>query len=220
MCPRGYRRSVSLSHLSAFVVVALVVVAVPGPSVLFVVGRALTLGRRGALTTVLGNALGTLAQVIAVAVGIGALVERSILAFTVLKFAGAAYLVFLGVQAFRHRGAFAVGTAVDAGPTRVGRVLREGFLVGLTNPKTTVFFAAALPPFVDPVAGAVPLQMLLLGAVFLGIALVTDSIWAIGAGTARGWLARSPRRIEGIGGASGLVMIGLGARVALTGRPS
>ncbi|MFC3690262.1 LysE family translocator [Aquipuribacter hungaricus] len=210
----------SLSSLSAFVVVALVVVAVPGPSVLFVVGRALTLGRRGALTTALGNAIGTLVQVIAVAVGIGALVERSVLAFTVLKFAGAAYLVFLGVQAFRHRRAFAVETTVAAGPTRVGRVLREGFLVGLTNPKTTVFFAAALPPFVDPAVGSVPLQMLLLGVVFLGIALVTDSIWATGAGAARGWLARSPRRIEGIGAVSGLVMIGLGVRVALTGRPS
>ncbi len=206
--------------MSAFLLVALLIVAVPGPSVLFVIGRALTLGRRGALITALGNATGTLVQVIAVAVGVGALVERSILAFTVLKFAGAAYLVFLGVQALRHRRVFAVQSTVATEPTRTGRVLREGFLVGLTNPKTTVFFTAALPPFVDPAAGAVPLQMLLLGAVFLGIALVTDSIWALSAGTARTWLARSPRRIEGIGAASGLVMIGLGARVALTGRPS
>jgi threonine/homoserine/homoserine lactone efflux protein len=206
--------------LSAFLLVALLIVAVPGPSVLFVIGRALTLGRRGALITVLGNATGTLVQVIAVAVGIGALVERSILAFTVLKFAGAAYLIFLGVQAIRHRRVFAIQSTVAAEPTRTGRVLREGFLVGITNPKTTVFFTAALPPFVNPTAGAVPLQMLLLGVVFVGIALVTDSIWALSAGTARTWLARSPRRIEGIGAASGLVMIGLGARVALTGRPT
>jgi threonine/homoserine/homoserine lactone efflux protein len=209
-----------LPDLSAFLLVALLIVAVPGPSVLFVIGRALTLGRRGALITVLGNATGTLVQVIAVAVGIGALVERSILAFTVLKFAGAAYLIFLGVQAIRHRRVFAIQSTVAAEPTRTGRVLREGFLVGITNPKTTVFFTAALPPFVNPTAGAVPLQMLLLGVVFVGIALVTDSIWALSAGTARTWLARSPRRIEGIGAASGLVMIGLGARVALTGRPT
>lgn len=208
-----------LPDLSAFVVVALVIVVVPGPSVLFVVGRALSLGRGAALTTVLGNATGTFVQVVAVAVGIGAVVERSVLAFTVLKFAGAAYLVFLGVQAFRHRRVLAVQSAGPAGPTRTRRVLREGFLVGLTNPKTTVFFTAALPPFVDPTAGAVPLQLLLLGVV-LGIGLVTDSVWAMGAGAARSWLARSPRRIEGIGAASGLVMVGLGARVALTGRPS
>lgn len=208
-----------LPDLPAFAVIALVIVAVPGPSVLFVVGRALTLGRRAALTTVLGNAAGTFGQVVAVAVGIGTLVERSVLAFTVLTFAGAAYLVFLGEQAVRHRRDLAVGSSVAGGPVRTQRVLREGFVVGVTNPKTIVFFTAALPPFVHPAAGAVPLQLLVLGAVFLAIALVLDSVWAIGAGAARGWLARSPRRIAGLGGASGAVMIGLGARVALTGRP-
>ncbi len=214
---RRYRRPVP--DLAAFLVLAVVIVAVPGPSVLFVVGRALSLGRRAALTTVLGNATGTLLQVVAVALGVGAVAQRSILVFTVLKFAGAAYLVYLGVQAVRHRHALALTAGSAPTLTRPARVWRDGFVVGATNPKTIVFFTAALPPFVRPDAGAVPLQLLLLGVVFLGVALVLDSVWAVAAGSARSWLARSPRRIAGLGGASGVVMIGLGTRLAFTGRP-
>ena len=208
-----------MPDLAAFLVLAVVIVAVPGPSVLFVVGRALSLGRRAALTTVLGNATGTLVQVLAVALGVGAIAQRSIVVFTVLKVAGAAYLVFLGVQAIRHRHALVLSGPTAATLSRPGRVWRDGVVIGATNPKTIVFFTAALPPFVRPEAGAVPLQLLLLGAVFLCIALVLDSVWAIAAGAARTWLARSPRRIAGLGGASGMVMIGLGTRLAFTGRP-
>ncbi len=98
------------------------------------------------------------------------------------------------------------------------RIVRDGFLVGVTNPKAIVFFAAVLPQFVDRGAGHVPIQMLLLGAVFIGIAVASDSTWALAAGTARAWLGRSPRRLELIGGAGGLVMIGIGASLAVTGR--
>jgi threonine/homoserine/homoserine lactone efflux protein len=106
----------------------------------------------------------------------------------------------------------------QVGPARTGRVLADGFVVGVTNPKSIVFFAAVLPQFVDPAAGHLPLQLLVLGTVSIAAALVCDSVWAILAGTARQWFARSPRRLAAIGGAGGLTMIGLGVRLAFTGR--
>jgi threonine/homoserine/homoserine lactone efflux protein len=138
--------------------------------------------------------------------------------FTILKLAGAAYLLYLGVQAIRHRRSLVAALAAPVERKSVARITLDGFLVGATNPKTVVFLAAILPQFVDRGAGSVPPQILLLGAIFVGIALVCDSTWALAAGTARAWLARSPRRLELLGGTSGLVMIGLGAALALTGR--
>jgi len=205
-------------HLLAFAVTSFVLIAVPGPSVLFTISRALTIGRRGALLTVLGNAGGAYLQVVAVAVGIGALVERSIVAFTAIKLVGAAYLVYLGVQAIRHRRSLSAAVAAQPAPARAGRVMAEGFLVGVANPKTIVFFAAVLPQFVDRGAGQLTGQLLLLGAVFPAIALISDSVWAIVASTARGWFARSPRRLATIGGAGGLTLIGVGATIAVSGR--
>lgn len=207
-----------MSNVLAFAVVSFVLIAVPGPSVLFTISRALTVGRRGALLTVLGNQVGVYVQVAAVAVGVGTLVQRSVEAFTVLKLAGAAYLVYLGVQAFRHRNALTETLATHTPPVRTRRVLLDGFAIGVANPKTIVFFAAALPQFVDPAAGAVPLQMLILGTVHSAIALIIDSIWAIAADTARNRFARSPRRLAVIGGTGGVCMIGLGASLVLTGR--
>lgn len=205
-------------NVLAFAAVAALIIAVPGPSVLFVVSRALILGRRAALLTVVGNAGGILVQVIAVAIGVGALAQRSVLAFNLIKFAGAVYLIYLGIQAVRHRKALA-GLGAELLPQqRSGRVLREGFVVGLTNPKNIAFFTAVLPQFVDRSTGDTSGQLLILGVVFLLIALVLDSLWAVGAGTGRVWLARSPRRLSGLNGLGGVVMVGLGARLALTGR--
>lgn len=209
----------SLSQVVAFAVLSVVVVAVPGPSVLFTIGRALTVGRREALLTVAGNAIGVYLQVVAVAIGVGVIVERSTEVFTVIKLVGAAYLVYLGVQAIRHRRK--VTEALAAGiptvlPSR--RALRDGVVVGVANPKSIVFFVVALPQFTDPAAGGVPVQMLLLGALFPVIALVLDSVWALLAATARAWFSRSPRRLELVGGTGGLMMIGLGATIAVTGR--
>src|SRR5690348_8324577 len=133
------------------------------------------MGRRGGLTTVVGNSLGGLVQVVLVAVGVGTVVERSVLAFTVLKLVGAAYLVFLGVQAVRHRRALPSAFGGAASPKSTARVLREGFVVGATNPKGTVFFVAVLPQFVVRGAGAVPLQLLVLGLIFLVVGLVNDT---------------------------------------------
>lgn len=209
---------VSADRLAAFVAMSFLLIIIPGPSVLFVIGRALAHGRRAALMSVVGNTAGCYVLVFAVSFGIGTIVERSLIVFTVLKLAGAAYLVFLGVRAWQHRGALAADPVVV--PPRGGalRTLREGFVVGVTNPKTIVFFAAVLPQFVDRSAGHVPGQMLLLGLIFSGIALICDSSWGVAASAARSWFARSPRRLSAVGGAGGLAMIGLGVTVAATGR--
>jgi threonine/homoserine/homoserine lactone efflux protein len=205
-------------QLLAFTLAAFVLIAVPGPSVLFVVTRSMTLGRRAGLATVLGNALGVYVQITAVAFGLGALVEDSAEVYTAVKLVGAAYLVLLGVQAVRHRGALAAALHASPAPRTGRRVLADAFLVGIANPKVIVFFAAVLPQFVDRSSGAVSLQMLLLGAVFFVIALVSDGAWALAAGAARTWLARSERRLAVIGSSGGAVMIGLGLWVAVTGR--
>jgi threonine/homoserine/homoserine lactone efflux protein len=204
--------------LVTFLVTAFVIIVIPGPSVLFTIGRALTVGRRGAFVTVAGNAFGAVLQLVAVAFGIGALVQRSVEIYTVVKIAGAAYLVFLGVQAFRHRHALTDAIAAPTPERRSRRHFLDGVVVGATNPKTIVFFTVVMPQFTDPSAGHVPLQLLALGAFFPVIALMSDSVWAFAAGTARLWLARSPRRLAAIGGAGGLAVIGLGVSVAVTGR--
>jgi threonine/homoserine/homoserine lactone efflux protein len=205
-------------HLLAFIVVAAVLIAVPGPSVLFVVTRSLTLGRRAGIATVVGNTAGVYVQVMLVAVGVGAIVQESIAIFTAIKFAGALYLVYLGVQAFRKRHSLAAALNTPVAPRDLRRILVDAFIVGIANPKVVVFFVAVLPQFVDRSAGSVPLQLLTLGAVFCAIALVFDSTWALAAGAARNWLVRSPRRLAAIGGTGGIVMVGLGAGLAVTGR--
>ncbi|MEU0665683.1 LysE family translocator [Streptomyces lavendulocolor] len=212
---------VSPDRVLTFAAMSVLVIVIPGPSVLFVIGRALAHGRRTAMATVLGNVLGSYVLVVAVALGVGAVVERSAAVFTAVKLAGAAYLVLLGVQAFRHRGAMraALRDTPQPGAARGDlRTLVDGVVVGVTNPKGIVFFAAVLPQFVDHAAGGVPAQMLLLGLVPIGIGLVTDTMWGLGAAAARGWFARSDRRLSMVGGAGGCAMIGLGVTVAATGR--
>jgi threonine/homoserine/homoserine lactone efflux protein len=204
-------------HLLAFAVLSYLLILAPGPNVLFVVSRSLQLGRASGIAAVVGGQGGVYVQVIAVAFGVGALVERSVAVFTVIRLAGAAYLVFLGVQAIRHRKSLAAILAARVPQASTSRMLRDGFIVGLTNPKAIVFFAAVLPQFANRSAGHVPFQLLLLGLIFVAIALVSDSMWAVAAGTARAWFSRSPRRLEAVGGASGLAMIGIGASLALTG---
>ncbi|UWE13897.1 LysE family translocator [Actinacidiphila bryophytorum] len=212
-----------MDRVGGFAAMSLVLVLIPGPSVLFVLGRALAHGRRTALGSVVGNAIGAYALIALVSLGLGEVVSRSVALFVALKLAGAAYLVFLGVKAFRHRGALSAALHDESGtalPPRRGdlRTLWEGFVVGVTNPKTMVFFAAVLPQFVNRDAGRVHEQMLLLGLVFTAIALLCDSVWALTASAARSWFASSPRRMAAVGGTGGLAMIGLGVAVAATGR--
>jgi threonine/homoserine/homoserine lactone efflux protein len=206
-------------HLLAFVLVAVVLILVPGPSVLFVVTRSLTLGRGAGVATVAGNSAGVFVQVVAVAFGLGALVQESITAYSAIKLAGAAYLVFLGVQTFRRRRSLAAALDAPVEPKLLRRILADGFVVGIFNPKVIVFFMAVLPQFVDRDGGSVALQLLTLGAIFCAIALVCDSMWVLLAGAARSWLLSSPRRLTAIGGAGGLAIVGLGAGLAVSGRP-
>ena len=207
-------------HLLAFALLSFVLIIVPGPNVIFVITRSLMLGRVAGVSTAVGGQIGVYAQVAAVAFGIGALVERSVTLFIAIKLAGAGYLVYLGVQGIRHRRSLRNALNTVAQPKGFGRILRDGIVVGLSNPKSIVFFAVALPEFTDRAAGHLPVtaQMLIIGAVFPVVALVLDSAWAAAAGTARQWFARSPRRLALIGGTGGLVMIGLGASIAATGR--
>ncbi|WP_310714181.1 LysE family translocator [Streptomyces lydicus] len=213
---------VSVDRLLAFAAMSLLVIVIPGPSVLFVIGRALAHGRRTALATVLGNVLGSYLLVAAVAFGLGSLVERSAAVFTAVKLAGAAYLVVLGVQAFRHRKDMKVGAdpgqSTGKGARGDLRTIADGVTVGVTNPKGLVFFAAVLPQFVNHSAGGLPTQMLVLGLVPICIGLITDTVWGLSASAARSWFARSERRLSMIGGAGGFAMIGLGVTVAATGR--
>ncbi|MFF5896738.1 LysE family translocator [Streptomyces argenteolus] len=209
---------VSAERLLAFAAMSFLIIVVPGPSVLFVIGRALAQGRRAALTTVVGNTLGAYVLIVAVALGVGSIVERSVLVFTLLKLAGAAYLVYLGVKAWRQRGSLRTAFTAEKSTQGGLRTLGEGFAVGVANPKTLVFFAAVLPQFVDRTQGHVVVQMLALGLVFTLIAVVCDSVWGLLAATGRDWFARSPRRLSLVGGVGGLTMIGLGVTVAVTGR--
>ncbi len=207
-------------HLLAFSLTAFVIIVIPGPSVMFIVGRALAHGRRAALLTVIGNTLGEYVQVVVVAVGIGLLVERSILVFNVVKLAGAAYLVWLGVQVFRKRRTLVSAVAAAALPAAASdwRMALQGWVVGASNPKTIIFLTAILPQFVDKASGHVPVQILALGAVFSAIALASDTVWGLLAGVFRSWFAQSPRRLELVGGTGGLAIIAVGVGLALSGR--
>ena len=206
------------SHFAAFLTTALILIWLPGPSVLFVVSRGVALGRRAALATVLGNAAGMSLQLVLVAAGLGSVLAHSLALLDVVRFAGAAYLVFLGVRMIRGRRRLAHSLDATQIPQGGGRIVREGFIVGATNPKALIIFTAVVPQFVERGHGSVGLQIAVLGAICVAIALLSDSSWAILSGSARNWLGRSPRRLELIGGAGGLAVIGLGVRLALTGR--
>jgi threonine/homoserine/homoserine lactone efflux protein len=206
------------SDLAAFALASLVLISIPGPSVLFVISRGVVLGRRAALATVIGNCAGVYVQVAAVALGIGVVIQRSAAVYAAIKLVGAAYLVWLGVRTFQRRRSLALALGAPVPPKSDRRILREGFVVGVTNPKAAVFFAAILPQFTEPSLGYVPLQMLVLGVVFVAIAMICDGAWALAAGTARERLAASPKRLEAIGGTGGVVLVGLGVGLAASGR--
>jgi threonine/homoserine/homoserine lactone efflux protein len=212
---------VSTGHLAGFALASLIMIVIPGPGVLFVIGRALSHGRRTALATVAGHVAGNYVVAAFVAVGLGSILQRSEQAFLIVKIAGALYLAYLGVQAIRHRKDLAgVLDAAAPAPRGSWRAAWDGFAVGLTNPKAYILFGAILPQFVSRTAGHVPVQMLILAVVSVSIGIVSDSTWALAASSVRSWFARSPRRYAMVGGAGGLAMIGVGVTVAITGRKS
>ncbi|MBM6404284.1 LysE family translocator [Phycicoccus sp. CSK15P-2] len=199
----------------AFCAASLLFLQIPGPSLMFTLGRALTVDRRDALLSVVGGELGVLVQALFVAVGLGALVAASTTLYVGVKLVGAGYVVWLGLQAIRHRRdareALEAGSPAAAG--RPGYALRTGFVVGLTNPKTVVFFLAFLPQFVDHTAPPGP-QVALLGLAYFALALVSSSLWVAAAGRVRQWFRTRPRRLDWLGAAGGTVMVGVGVRMA------
>jgi threonine/homoserine/homoserine lactone efflux protein len=200
-------------NIIGFLLLSIVIILVPGPSVLFAIGRALVLGTRAALISVFGNALGVGLQILIVALGLGALIQQSPELFFVIKVVGALMIGFLGVKAIWQR------KKVDAGNASVSpsgkKVLSESVVVGITNAKTLVFFIAALPSFVDPTGGNPSAQMLVLGALFLIIGVTSDSVYAIAAGKARHWLGGSDQRLANFRGIGGLALTFLGLYMLL-----
>lgn len=201
--------------LSAFMLASLVLAVTPGPGVFYILARSLTQGRRHGLASVAGVALGNFGNAVGAALGLAALFAVSSLAFTVVKFAGAAYLVYLGIQALRAPQPGPEGSAPP--PERLGRIFRDGFLVALLNPKTALFFAAFLPQFMTP-QGSVVGQSVALGAIFVAIAALSDTAYALAAG----WIAP---RLKGRGGLrragrwlTGGAFIALGVLAALASR--
>jgi threonine/homoserine/homoserine lactone efflux protein len=211
---------VSMDQVLAFGLVALVVIAIPGPSVVFTVARALTYGRAVALLNVVGNSLGLLVALLLVVLGLGQVVATSDVVYEVVKVAGAAYLVYLGVQALRHRHAISVAPGEpEVAYLRPLTALRQGFMVGFTNPKGYVMFVALLPQFLDRSRGHASLQMLVLGLIAFVIGFCSDSLWALTASQLRRWFNASPKRGRALGTLGGVSMIGLGVAVAVGGRP-
>jgi threonine/homoserine/homoserine lactone efflux protein len=209
-------------HLLAFLLTVYILILIPGPSVLFVVSRGVSLGRRAAFATVVGNASGFALQLVLVSIGVGSLVARSDAVFTTLKFLGAGYLVFLGVRNIRDRKQLAAlfAPSVRLAPKPLRRIVREGFFVGATNPKGLLVFTAVVPQFVDRSQGHVSLQIATLGAICIVIGFLSDTAWALASGTAREWLGRSSRRLEWMTAGGGVTLIALGFGLALTQRRS
>jgi threonine/homoserine/homoserine lactone efflux protein len=194
-----------------YVIAAVIIILAPGPSVLFVIARAVAWGRATAVATVLGNVLGSFSLSVIVALGLGPILQRSVLAFNAVQILGGAYIVYLGIQAIRHSQVHAedMTNQGDEKPT-VRKSIREGYFVGILNPKALVFFAAILPQFIDRARGSVTSQLLLLGAIFTVIAFVSDGSWGLLAGTIRNWLATDVKRLVRMRVTGGVVMICLG----------
>jgi threonine/homoserine/homoserine lactone efflux protein len=204
------------ASLAVFVVAALALLVVPGPAVVYVVARSIHQGRRAGLASVLGIHVGTLVHIAAATLGLSALVLSSAVAFTAVKIAGALYLVGLGLWTiFGHRAEQDVALGGDP---NLRRAFAQGIVVNVLNPKTALFFLAFLPQFVDPDAAHPALQIAFLGVLFALLGLVTDSLWALAAGTAGGVLRRSRRFVRGQRYVTGTVYLGLGVVTAFAGR--
>ena len=203
------------SHLALFVSAAFVLLAIPGPAVLYIVSVSVEHGRRAGLTAVAGIHVGSLVHVAAATVGLSALLVSSAVAFSAVKLVGAAYLIFLGVQKLLGRGD---GTGPALGGERdLRRIFRQGIVVNVLNPKTALFFLAFLPQFVDPDHSAAP-QIAALGLIWVLLGLASDSVYAVLSGTVGGALRRSTAFARAQRFITGAVLIGLGVLAALTGR--
>jgi threonine/homoserine/homoserine lactone efflux protein len=203
------------ASLAVFLVAALALLLVPGPAVVYIVARSIHEGRRAGLVSVLGIHVGTLVHIAAATVGLSALVASSAVAFTAVKIAGAVYLVGLGLWTLFARGA--ERDVVLGGERNLRRAFAQGIVVNVLNPKTALFFLAFLPQFVEADAAHPAVQIAILGVLFAVLGLITDSLWALAAGTAGGLLRRSRRFARGQRYVTGTVYIGLGVATAFGG---
>ncbi len=202
--------------LLLFMTAAIVLLVIPGPAVLYIVARSVDQGRKAGLASCAGITTGGLVHVLAAAFGLSALLVSSAMAYSVVKYAGAAYLVYLGIRKLRERPVAADGMKhVEPAPLR--HVYAQGVLVQALNPKTAIFFFAFLPQFVNPTRGPVTLQFLALGMVFIVMGFISDSLWALTAGSAAGWLQRNRTFLRHQRYVSGTVYIGLGLATAVSG---
>ena len=203
------------SMLGLFVAAAVVLLITPGPAVLYIVTRSVEQGRLAGLVSALGVHAGTLVHVAAAALGVSALLVSSALAFDIVKYLGAMYLVYIGVRKLMGWDQAAGGRVIA--PRSLRRLFAQGVVVNVLNPKTALFFLAFLPQFVDVSKGAVGVQILVLGMIFVVLGVLSDGLYAVAAGTAGGWLKRDGRvlRIERYVG--GTVFVGLGVTAAVAG---
>ncbi len=202
------------SRYPEYLIAAMIIILAPGPSVLFVIARAIAWGRKTSFLTVLGNVSGSLVLSTLVALGIGPVLQRYEIAYIAVQWGGGLYLIYLGVDAIRQRAVHAsdMTNQGPVGPTAL-QSIRDGFWVGVLNPKAIVFFAAVLPQFVDIKSNDVTAQLIFLGLTFCVLALISDGAWGLLAGTARLWLAKSNARLESLRALGGLIMIILGLAV-------
>lgn len=203
-----------LSTLPLFITGALILLITPGPAVLYIVTRSIDQGRRAGVVSVLGIQTGTLVHVLAAALGLSWVLASSALAFDIVKYLGAAYLIYLGVKSLLDKKPLVNAGVVER--RSLGSIYRQGVIVAVLNPKTTLFFLAFLPQFADPTYGDARIQFLLLGLIFTGLALLTDGTWALLSGTAGNWLKRNQTFLRAQKYVSGTVYIGLGLVAALS----
>jgi threonine/homoserine/homoserine lactone efflux protein len=203
-----------IANLSLFVTAALVLLVTPGPAVLYIVTRSVDQGRRAGLVSVAGIQVGGLFHVAAAALGVSAILMTSALAFDLVKYLGAAYLIYLGIRKLTSK--IEPETIEAAEPDSLRRIFSQGVIVNVLNPKTALFFFAFLPQFVDPARGSVPLQMVMLGTLFILLACCTDGSYALLAGTAGRWLKGNQNFLRAQKYVAGTVYIGLGLVAALT----
>jgi threonine/homoserine/homoserine lactone efflux protein len=205
---------IPIQNVLTFIAFALVIIAIPGPSVMFAISRALVLGKRGAVLTVVGNGIGVLVQALAVSVGLGVIIQSNDTLMHVIRLAGAGFLIYLGITAIRHRRDGLDQTAPARVPTS-SHILRESILVGLANPKTIVFFSAAFPQFVVTSGTHIVWQMVELSIIFVIFGISGDAIYALSAGAARDWFASSPNRVVIMRTIGGVAMTTLGTITAV-----
>ena len=207
---------INTQNLTQFVLASVAIILVPGPSVMFVIARAVAWGRMTAVITALGNALGMLLLSVFIAVGLGPLLQRYELLLIVVQVLGGMYLIHLGIEAWRHRQEHADDMVkVEEVKPSSYQILRQGFTVGALNPKALVFFSAVFPQFVDPDVGSITIQLLIFGAIFTALALVLDGTWGVLVGSSRDWLVTSRNRLVFLRTVGAVVMIALGVGVII-----